>query len=65
GIGKIIPHEKWQSIVNTITTGIKDKNMVYSINDAILECGKLLEIHFPIKDDDTNELINEIEILES
>jgi len=65
GIGKIIPNEKWQQIVDTIIDGIKTKKMVFKLNEAILECGEMLKIHFPIKEDDTNELKDEIHILES
>lgn len=65
GISEKIPHEKWQEIVNLIISGIKEKKLVYRLNDAIMECGRLLKIHFPIKEDDTNELKNGIDILES
>jgi putative membrane protein len=60
---KIEQHE-WQKIVDHITAGIKNNQLAENLVDAIEDCGELLQKHFPIKEDDTNELDNEIEILE-
>jgi len=60
---KIEQHE-WQKIVDHIIAGIKNEQLTKNLVDAIEDCGKLLQKHFPIKEDDTNELDNEIEILE-
>lgn len=64
GINEKIEQHEWQKIVDYIIAGIKNEQLTKNLVDAIEDCGKLLEKHFPIKDDDTNELDNEIEILE-
>jgi len=64
GINEKIEQHEWQKIVDHIIAGIKDEQLTRNLVDAIEDCGKLLQKHFPIKDDDTNELDNDIEILE-
>jgi len=64
GINVLIPKEKWKDIVENLIKDIRDKNTGEGIVKAIDECGKLLSKHFPIKPDDTNELSNDINILE-
>jgi putative membrane protein len=60
---KIEQHE-WQKIVDHIVAGIKEDKLTQNLVDAINDCGNLLQKYFPIKQDDTNELDNNIEILE-
>ncbi|HCX73633.1 MAG TPA: hypothetical protein DHM37_07940 [Candidatus Cloacimonas sp.] len=60
---KIEQHE-WQKIVDHIVAGIKEDKLTQNLVDAINDCGNLLQKYFPIKKDDTNELDNNIEILE-
>lgn len=64
GINARIPQEKWNDIVAHIITGIKRKKLALHLIEAIHECGKLLETHFPIHPDDVNELSNDLAILE-
>lgn len=64
GINEKIPQEKWNSIVENIIQGIKSDKVIEKLKESILECGKLLEKHFPIKSDDTNELSDDVTILE-
>ena len=64
GINELIPKEKWNDIVENLVKNIRNKNTGEGIVKAIDECGKLLSKHFPIKPDDTNELSNDINILE-
>ncbi|MDP8202418.1 MAG: TPM domain-containing protein [Candidatus Tenebribacter burtonii] len=64
GINEKIPKEKWQNIVDNILAGIKQKQIAKHLIESIDECGNLLAEHFPIKDDDKNELTDDIEILE-
>jgi len=64
GINEKIPKEKWQNIVDNILAGIKQKQIAKHLIESIDECGDLLAEHFPIKDDDKNELTDDIEILE-
>ncbi len=64
GINQKIPKEKWQSIVDNILAGIKQKQIAKHLVESIDECGNLLAEHFPIQADDKNELADEINILE-
>ena len=64
GINEKIPQEKWNSIVENIIQGIKSNIVIEKLKESILECGELLEKHFPIKPDDTNELSDDVTILE-
>jgi putative membrane protein len=64
GISSLIPEEKWKGIVNDLIVEIKKKKIGEGIVKAVEECGELLSEHFPIKSDDTNELPNDINILE-
>ena len=43
---------------------MKQEEVIEKLKESILECGKLLEKHFPIKPDDTNELSDDVTILE-
>ena len=63
GINEKIEQKQWQEIVNNIIVGIKSGNFADHLRKSIDDCGKLLTEYFPIKDDDTNELTNEIEEL--
>ncbi len=67
GIALKIPQENWDGIVGHITEGIQKGKTVDYLIDSIGECGKLLAEadKFPIKSDDTNELRDEVSILES
>jgi len=64
GISVKIPLEQWQKIVENILGGVKQGDFVAKLCQSIEECGDLLAEHFPIKDDDTNELTNDIDVLE-
>ena len=64
GIAAKIPQEKWTSIVSDIIIGIKAGELNSHLQKAVVQCGELLKEFFPIKEDDTNELSNEVDILE-
>ncbi len=64
GINEKIEQSSWQNIVNQVTAGVKQGNFSDHLVQAIKDCGALLAEHFPIKDDNTNELPNAIEELE-
>lgn len=64
GIAEKIDQTEWNEIVNNIVVGIKKNEMTESLTQSIEKCGDLLELHFPIKLDDINELNDEITILE-
>lgn len=64
GIASKIEPEKWQEIVDTITKGIKEKNIVENFSASIAMCGELLSEHFPKEEGNPNELNDTITILE-
>ena len=63
GINEKIGQTQWQEIVNHVTEGIRKGNFTDHLAASIRNCGKLLAAHFPIQDDDTNELSNDIKEL--
>lgn len=56
GINSKITPDDWQDVVTGITTGIRENRQCEAICDAIGQVGGLLKTHFPIKEDDENEL---------
>jgi putative membrane protein len=58
GIDARVGTDAWSWIVEHIVTGIRQKRQTAAICEAVVMAGDLLESHFPIKDDDTNELGN-------
>ncbi len=58
GINARIDPGQWQGVIDLITQGIKEKRQCEAICNAIIQIGELLKTHFPIQDDDLNELHN-------
>lgn len=58
GINAKVPEHTWDEIVYTITAGLKSGQACEALCQAVNRCGELLEEHFPIKADDSNELPN-------
>jgi len=58
GINDRVEKGVWQEIVDMIAKGIKSRRQAEAICTAVLRCGELLQEHFPIKQDDTDELEN-------
>ena len=58
GINQRIDQREWQEIVDLITRGIREKRQCAAICEAIDRVGEILREHFPISDDDRNELHN-------
>ncbi len=58
GIHEKVPQEEWNQLVGRITRGIRNGQRAEAICSAIQDIGGLLQIHFPIKLGDTNELDN-------
>jgi putative membrane protein len=58
GIHAKVPDNEWKSLVDRITQGIFSGRAVGAICDAIEVIGELLQSHYPIRSDDTNELNN-------
>jgi len=64
GISSVIGNEQWQSIVADLTSSIATGNLAEGLALAVSRCGELLGEHFPVKEDDTNELSDQVVILE-
>jgi putative membrane protein len=58
GINNKVEQQQWEKIVQTITKGLHNDHACDALCDAIQQCGELLTPHFPIKEDDENELPN-------
>jgi putative membrane protein len=58
GINLVVPPNTWDSLVDTITQGIRHADACNALCSAIETCGQLLQENFPIKTDDSDELPN-------
>lgn len=58
GINAMVPERTWDEVVAIITAGLKKGDACVALCRAIEMCGGLLEEHFPVRADDTNELPN-------
>lgn len=58
GIHEKVPQAEWDALVAHITRGIREGQPTDAICSAIETIGQLLESHFPVKPDDTDELEN-------
>ncbi|MBN2460152.1 MAG: TPM domain-containing protein [Candidatus Cloacimonetes bacterium] len=64
GIDARIEPGQWQQVVDNVIAGIKGDNFAGSLIEAVNACGNILQRHFPIRSDDSNELKNDLTILE-
>ena len=60
GINAKVAAGEWDAIVTRITDGIRSKRAAAAICEAVESIGTTLAGHFPVRDDDTNELKNVI-----
>ncbi len=60
GIDKEVPSDFWESVKNLVIDEFSKENRVEGLVNGILEAGIKLKHYFPFKEDDTNELTNEI-----
>ena len=58
GINARIEPGGWQHIVDDLTSGIKEGNQAEALCQAIHAVGEMLQTHFPLQKDDTDELHN-------
>jgi putative membrane protein len=58
GINEKLPPDTWDKIVSQMISGIKEKRQAEAICKAVEAVGRILNQHFPIKSDDTDELKN-------
>jgi uncharacterized membrane protein len=60
GIHKIVKDDFWNKIKEEMAQHFRDGHIANGIIHAINEAGKALSRHFPCKDDDSDELSDEI-----
>ncbi|MEZ4483816.1 MAG: hypothetical protein R2864_04215 [Syntrophotaleaceae bacterium] len=58
GINALVPKETWQEIVAIVTEGLRRDQACDALCQAVERCGEILAGHFPMLDDDTDELPN-------
>ena len=58
GINARVNKGRWDEVVAHIVTGIKKGHQADAICDAVKEVGQILAQHFPVKQDDIDELDN-------
>jgi len=58
GINAKVDSGVWQEIVDTVVGSFRQRRQAEGICQAVRRCGQLIQKHFPIKADDTNELDN-------
>lgn len=56
GIHETVPQAEWDDLVARVTRGIREGHRTDAICSAIETIGQRLEVHFPVKPDDTDEL---------
>ena len=60
GINDKVPKDFWEEIKNEMISHFKIDKFVDGISEGILKSGEQLKKYFPYKDDDINELSNEV-----
>lgn len=60
GINEKVPHNFWDSTRDHLINHFKRGEYAKGIIAAVSEAGEQLSVHFPRKEDDTNELSNEV-----
>ncbi|MBI9105852.1 MAG: TPM domain-containing protein [Spirochaetales bacterium] len=64
GINSKVDQSVWDSVLAGLLGSIKGGRAADGLEKAILECADILEEHFPVKNDDVNELPDGIVFLE-
>ncbi len=62
-INKVVDQKEWQRVCHVMESQFKAGNFGNGVVQGIHEIGLLLEDHFPIKDENSNELPNEPVVL--
>ncbi len=60
GIDKVVPHDFWTSVKDTVTFEFSKGNKADGLIIGILEAGQKLKQYFPYKKEDNNELSDNI-----
>jgi len=60
GINDVVSNDFWDNTKDVMQSHFKTGNFKQGLIEGVLKAGKALETYFPWKQDDTNELSNEI-----
>jgi putative membrane protein len=63
-ISEKLTQQDWEVVCNLVVEGMKSKQPVDKLVEAIELCGQLLAQHFPIEEGDQNELPNKLQLLD-
>ena len=55
-----VSQETWDKILEPLVYSLKKDNLGEGLVHTVVECGKILSKHFPIREDDKDELSNKI-----
>ena len=64
GINKVVPENFWDSTKDEMRKHFKEQNLTEGIITGIQRAGEQLKKYFPYKDDDRNELSNDIAFMD-
>lgn len=59
-----LEQKDWTDVCNLVVEGMKSREPTEKLVQAIEHCGQLLSDHFPISDDDQNELSNKLNFID-
>lgn len=62
GINAKVDQQTWDELAGQLSARFKEGKYLEGIRNCIQQIGAILEQHFPIKSDDTNELSNEVSV---
>ena len=63
-ISEKLKQKDWDDVCNLVVEGMKSKQPAEKLVEAIEICGQLLAEHFPIEEDDQNELPNKLQLID-
>ena len=63
-IAEHLDAEIWQELIDLMIEGVKRDDLATGLSQAIQRCGELLSPHFPLADDDVNELRDHLVVRE-
>jgi putative membrane protein len=64
GLAEKIEQEKWNTIAQELSAAFKANAVKEGLEKAIHDCGLLLQEHFPVQEDNPNELADGLVVLE-
>lgn len=64
GLSEKIPEDEWAEVVSELTESLAGNELASGLIKAVESCGLKLKDHFPIAEDDVNELSDDLVILE-